>query len=54
MKLPKLSIPLSKPVNGSVSIISDDEDDVISLNKVDSVKASTSKSQNSTPKKVIK
>ncbi|XP_026809941.1 uncharacterized protein LOC113551722 isoform X2 [Rhopalosiphum maidis] len=51
MKLPKLSIPLSKPVNGSVSIISDDEDDVISLNKVDSAKASTSKSQNSTPKK---
>lgn len=53
MKLPKLAIPMSKPEDNPVNIISDDEDDVIALNSVESAKPSTSKIENSTPKKVI-
>lgn len=53
VKLPKLAIPKSKPEDNPVSIISDDEDDVIALNAVESAKPSTSKIENSTPKKQI-
>lgn len=49
MKLPKSAIPMSKPEDNPVNIISDDEDDVI----IESAKPSTSKTENSTPKKVI-
>ncbi|XP_050063186.1 uncharacterized protein LOC114122057 isoform X5 [Aphis gossypii] len=49
VKLPKSAIPMSKPEDNPVNIISDDEDDVI----IESAKPSTSKTENSTPKKQI-
>ncbi|XP_025193382.1 putative uncharacterized protein DDB_G0282499 isoform X4 [Melanaphis sacchari] len=51
MKLPKLVISPSKPDNNPVSIISDEEDNVNSLNAEESAKPSTSKIERLTPKK---
>jgi len=51
MKLPKQAIPLAKP--NPVSIIVEDDYDVVELGTVESASLSTSKIPNITTKKVL-